>query len=65
MAFEELLENTAKIMKGVAEEYYEKGRKDATEDIKLKIGFLRQFINEMPSGRLITNEDIKAFLKIT
>lgn len=34
------------------------------DEMELRIGLLRQWINELPEGRLISNEDIKYWLKL-
>jgi len=40
----------------------EKARKEVKEEIKGNIGLLRQYINELPQGTLITNENISYIL---
>ena len=42
--------------------WYQKGRNDALSE--LKIGDLRQWLNEKPKDHLVTDEDIKIMLEI-
>lgn len=43
-------------------EYYELGRADAEKIIDGRVGLLRQWLNEKPESRLVTNEDILYWL---
>ncbi len=45
----------------IEKEYYQLGQEDEREIIKMKVGFLRQFLNERQPGPL-TNEDILYWL---
>ncbi len=40
----------------------EEGYRRAVEEVNKDIGFLRQWLNEKPTDRLVTNEDIRKFL---
>jgi len=57
-----LIEFQKSIVTATEKEYYALGRSDTEKIISGRVGQLRQWLNEKPESRVVTNEDILYWL---